>query len=257
MAKFQINKKSGAIRRWKFEPYGTRGKFESWDDFVIFNETQDCNNPACTLKRHGRGKHCRKCSLNCTKFGDPRWRAITPKHYRQYIDQAKEVIAFNPSNIVITDFIDKVTTIADQGKQGLPVEWAKWWADIHDNFNKSNHQYRNSPHKMLAYFVGAYIFYEKTRNEFIKTERMWHYLLADIALWGVKTNVKPKSSAKRMHRFGKYLWEIFSIYFIKIGRASMRNDNIKRIREQKLADAELKLPMESGLDAGEGSEHNG
>ena len=243
MAKIRVTK-DGSLTHWgKFEPYGERSAFPSWEAFVEFNETQPCSNPACEKKlRRARSKFCSQCGIICKRFGDPRWKEPHPKEYKADILKAKDIIAFNLDNILILDFVSKVETLALQGNRKLGMEWQTWWAQIHLNLNKSRKYQKRDPYDILAELVGLYTFYDRTGCDEIKSEKMWYWLLAGIMLRGVKAQVRPRACSTRVHKFGKYIWAVFSVYFIKLGRASMQNDIRKQLREKQLNEAELNLP---------------
>jgi hypothetical protein len=230
--------------KYKYVPYGLRGQFKSWDEYQEANMKLPCANPACTALRHNRSKYCASCSRYATMLGDARYRPVKIVQYKQYIDQAKEVIAFNPSNIMVTDFVDKWETLADQGRQELPIEYATWWAGIHKVIHNEDYRHRRDAKNQLAYFVGVYMFYSATGNEFIKNDKMWHFTLADVGLRKCKLAVRPKATGKRMQKFGKYLWGAFSLYWLKIAYATMANERHKQIRDKQLQEAELLLPAE-------------
>ena len=237
-------------RKKKIELYKDSGSpFNSWEEFVAWNETQPCMNPACTKKRFHRAKYCPNCSRFASLLGDPRLRALKHTQWKPYADKAKEVIDYNLSNIIVTDFCDKLTTIVDHAKQGLPVEWASWFKHLDHVFNHNSLKKRRTPLKLLAEYAGVYMFYHETGSEFIKTERMWHYTLADITLRGVKQGLRrPWARGRAMGKFGRHVWQLFSRHFLPIARGTIRNEKLKEIREQKLAEAEAKVPLEVGID---------
>jgi hypothetical protein len=229
-------------RKYKFIPYGLRGQFASWDEFQEANIKLPCSNPSCTRLRHNRSKWCATCGRWFTMFGDAKLRPIKPAQYKKYIDQAKEVIAFNPSSIVITDFCEKWETLADHGRQELPIEQATWWAGIYKMLTHKSKSHRKDAKTVLAYLTGLYMFYGETGNEIIKTEKMYHFTIADIAMKGCKLSVLPKCTGLRMRKFGRFLWGAFSIYWLKLAYAIQANERLKKIREQKLKEAKLQLP---------------
>lgn len=220
--------------------------FKSWDEFVKHNETLPCFNPVCTKLRHGRGKYCSICAMYSVYFGSPNYRTVKRVQYRNWEDKAMDMIQFNHSNVLVTDFCETLTTIVDHARQGLPVEWGDWFKYLHEILNYEGLFRKRSPEQYLAELAGVYCFYDETGNTYIKTERMWYWTLANIMLRGVKAKVRPRASAgRRMHKFGKAVWGIFAPYFLPVAHSTMRNENLKRIREQKLKEAELLLPEET------------
>jgi hypothetical protein len=239
----------GTKRKWKYkyEPYDLSGsKFNSWDEFTEANERKECANPACVKKRHHRSKFCPKCGRFCTMLGDPRLRPLNLKQYRKEIILAEEMIAFNKDNIVVSDFKEKLLTLAEQGQKGLPIEWATYWSGIYGVYNHPRINHRKSPYNTMAKLVGIYVFYERTHNEVIANDRFWHYSLGDILLAGCKSTVKPRATGKRMRKLGKFVWDAFSFYFIRLGRGVMRNEVHKRNRREQLANAQVLLPELKG-----------
>ena len=243
MAKIRVTK-DGSLTHWgnKFEPYGKRSAFPSWQAFVEFNQSRECSSPACTKKRRARAKYCALCSKFCTRFGDPRWRLPDRKEYRADLLLVKDVIDFNLDNIIVTDFVEKVSNLAYQGKQGMGIEWATWWSEIYDNFNKPAYQWKQTPLNLLTELVTLNSFYSRTGSQFIKSEKMWNYILASVFFRGVRNRLRPRASSKRSHKFGKYIFAVFGMYILKISMATDRNEIRKRIREQQLNEAVLKLP---------------
>ena len=73
---------------------------------------------------------------------------------------------------------------------------------------------------------------------------MWHYTLGSIMVRGTQYKLKPNPTGRRIRNFGKSVWGLFSTHFLPVAQATMRNEKLKRIREQKLAEAELMLPEE-------------
>lgn len=251
MPKLSVNK-DGSIRRYRYVPYSKSGSpFETWDEYQEWNETQPCINPACTRRRYGRAKYCCVCTKYATAFGDPRYRPVKRKQYRKWEDLAKDMIRFNSSNILVTDFCDKLTTIVDHARQGFSVEYGSWYKHLHDIFNHHVHMHRRKPVQYLAELAGIYCFYSETANEFIKSERMWYWQLGTIMLTGVKGKVRPRATGKRTRKFGVSVWQIFSPYLLPVAHATHRNEVMKNERAKKIAEAKLNLPSEAGLDDGE------
>ena len=247
--KMKVLKDGTSVRRYKWQPYSLSGSpWESWEIYESWNITQPCQNSACNNLRSKRGKYCNQCGLHCTLLGDPRYRRVRLAKFKKETNIALEVIEFNIDNAVVVDFVDKITTIASQAKQGLNVEWREWMSSLYDYFDNYNRKDKGGkwgthPIKILSRLVGAYIFYETTGGEIIKTEKMWHVLLADIVLYGMKKKLKPSVlSAYRVHRFGKYIWSLFALHMIKIGRAVIKNENDKKLRAKQLEDAEILIP---------------
>jgi hypothetical protein len=229
-------------RKWKYkyEPYFTSGsKFNSWEEYVEWNEQQECSNPACTKKRYRRGKFCAMCGKYCTAFGDPRWRRIKFKHYKPQTDLAVELIAYNMTNVVVVDFVERFLGIIDDAKHDRPVEWSKWLKCMDSDIDA---------HFILARFVGINILSMETHNDVIKSDKMFHYALADIALRGIKSKVRPPASTKRMHRFGRFLWDLFAVSWLKLARGAIKNERMKAMRKQELEQAVIQLPESRRLE---------
>lgn len=220
-------------------------QFSSWEEYTAWNITQPCANKLCNRLRCHRAKYCYLCSKYATAFGNPNYRRIERRQYREWEDRALDLIQFNSDNILVTNFTEKLLTIVDHANRGLTVEWGFWFKHLDGVLNHKWLNNRRSPEQYLAELAGVYCFYHETGSYYIKTDRMWHYTLADIMLRGAKGKVRPRTTAgKRMHRFGKAVWGIFSRDFLPVAKATMKNETLKKIREQELATAVLQLPEE-------------
>ena len=236
------------VRKYKRRPYSQSGSpFDSWEEFIKYNETLPCNNPRCNRLRYGRAKLCKTCGIKSRAYGDPNLRPIPMKVFMTEIREVERMIQYNYGNALIMDFVEKITNICDAAARGLPCEYGLYFKHMDIMLKKAPIGVRRSiksrsPYALLAELAGFYIFAEKDYGSVIKNHKLYDYMIGAIALYGVKTHINPFPTGKRVRRFSKVFQEMFGVYYIKVGNALMNNEREERKRKEMLENATFKIP---------------
>lgn len=236
------------VRKYKRRPYSQSGSpFDSWDEFIKYNETLPCNNPRCNRLRYRRSKLCKTCGMRSRAYGDPNLKPVTLKVFKDEIREVERMIQYNYGNALVADFVDKITNICGSAARGLPCEYGLYFKHMNIILKKApigmrRSKQSRSAYALLAELAGFYIFSEKDCGSVVKNQKLYDYTIGTLALYGVKKQINPFPTGKRVRRFSKAFQEMFGIYYIKVGNAIMANEREERKRKEMLENATFKIP---------------